>query len=471
MTIFLFLCAVAGVAWALVYGRHGSLMLGGAAFVALGYVFTNNFWNLGVVAISLNLGRIVLIVLVLLLLWRWRQGQLERRPLTGSDWIGAALLAYLTVRFLLTSDPVGEASSVSPGWRLTASFWMPAALFVVMRSAELTERSWKMLLGCLSALGIYLAVTSVAEVTGQWWAVFPRFIADPTLGTHFGRARGPALMSASLGVFLAVCFWSSWFLWSRVARGAKLLLVGAMATMVLALYFTYTRSTWLGLAGGLAIIPLLHVPRSWRPVLVVGMLLVGMVGAMTVGGRLLNLGRKDSDASASHSVYQRGSFFYVSMKMFQDHPVTGCGFGRFYDSKMPYLSDRSQQIELESIRNLDHHNAFLSVLVETGMIGLALFAGLLIAWTRAAWQLARDTTAESWVRAQGLFTLATLTAYGASAMFHDLTLSPSEQWLLCLTTGVTVGLQAAARQRTAKSTQPPSASLFSFTGWQKSQVT
>ncbi|MCG8447980.1 MAG: O-antigen ligase family protein, partial [Pirellulales bacterium] len=403
MTVLLAIFALAMLVWALVYARQGSLMLGGALFVALSYIFTNNFWKMGFGPLSLNCGRALLVGLVLLLAWRWRQGRIERRPLTGSDWLGALLIAYLTARFMFTPELVGEPSSVSPAWRLIAGFFMSAVLYTVMRSAELTQRSWKMLLGCLSVLGVYLAVTGVAEVHGQWWAVFPRFIADPTLGTHFGRARGPALMSASLGVFLAVCFWSAWFLWSRVERSGKMLLLGAMAGMVWALYFTYTRSTWLGLAGGLAVIPLLHLPRSWRPLLLVGMLLVGTVGMMTVGGNLLHLGRQDSDASPSHSVYQRASFFYVSMQMIRDNPLTGCGFGRFYDRKFPYLSDRRQQIEIESIRKLDHHNTFLSVLVETGAIGFVLFVGLLLAWTRAAWRLAHDTSAECWIRAHGLF--------------------------------------------------------------------
>ena len=32
-------------------------------------------------------------------------------------------------------------------------------------------------------------------------------------------------------------------------------------------------------------------------------------------------------------------------------------------------------------------------------------------------------------------------------MFHDLTLSPSEQWLVCLLTGATVGLHSRSRVR------------------------
>ena len=431
--------------WALVYARHGSLLVGGAAFVVVAYVFNHNFFHMSIGPVSMTLGRLLLAGLVVLFLWRWRQGTVEQHPLTGCDWLVALFAGYLTVRYAFTPAPTGIASSVPPTWRLIASFWMPTALYWIVRNAKSSERTWKAMLGCLVGLGVYLAITGLAEVSEQWWAVFPRFIADPTLGAHFGRARGPALMSASLGVFLAVCFWATWFLWARVSRGQQFVLVGAMALMAAALYVTYTRSTWLGLAGGLAVIPLLHLPRSWRPVLLAGMLLAGIAGGVAVGDRLVNMGRADSNGSAGHSVYQRASFFLVSMNMFRDAPVVGCGFGRFYDCKMPYLANRSQQIELEFIRQLDHHNTFLSLLTETGIIGFTLFTAMLIAWARAAWHLIRDSEAESWIRAQGLFTLATVIAYLSSAIFHDLTLSPSEQWLLYLTTGVTVGLHSRAR--------------------------
>lgn len=442
MTLLLPIFAVAALVWAFVYARHGSLLLGATVFVAVAYVLNHNVWHMSFGPVSLTLGRVLLAGLVCLFVWRWWNGEIASRPLTGCDWLVVLFVGYLTIRCALTPEATGEASTVSPTWRLIASFWMPAALYFVVRHAEFSERTWKAMLACLTTLGVYLALTGIAEVNDQWWAVYPRFIGDSTLGTHFGRARGPALMSASLGVFLAVCFWSAWFLWARVTRVQQFLLVGAMALMALCLYYTYTRSTWLGLAGGLAVVPFLHFPRSWRPVLATGMLLAGSVGVIIVGDKVVNMQRDDNDGSAEHSVYQRASFFHVSMNMFRDKPLLGCGFGRFYDCKMPYLADRTQQIELESIRKLDHHNSFLSLLTETGIVGLTLFVGMLASWVRAAWLLARNTSAESWMRAQGLFSLAALIAYLASAVFHDLTLSPSEQWLLYLTTGVTVGLQS-----------------------------
>jgi O-antigen ligase len=293
-------------------------------------------------------------------------------------------------------------------------------------------------------------------VKQQWWAVFPKFIANPTLGTHYGRARGPMLMSASLGVYLTVCFWAAWFLWQQVGRWWKIFLGIAMLIMCAALYYTYTRSCWLGLAGGLAVIPLLNFPRSWRPAVVAGLILGIGFGGIFVGGKVIDMGRKDSDGDAGHSVYQRASFAYVSLRMFHDAPIFGCGFGRFYDKKMPYLSDRSQRIELESIRSLDHHNTFLSILTETGIVGLTLFVALLVAWARTAWQLIAVKRSSSWVRNLGLLTLAVLIAYVVNALFHDLTLSPSEQWILCLVAGMAVGLQSTLRRQTQNAPQPVS---------------
>ncbi len=443
MAAVLIIFALAAAVWALVYAWRGSLVLGSVASLLLGYALTNHFWRLGLGPVSLTVGRVLVAGLVVLLVWRWRQGLVQRRPLAGADWLAAMFVGYVTLSYLFTSPAIGFESSISPTWRIIACFWMPAALYLVVRCAEFNERNWKIFLACFSCFGVYLATTGIAEVAGQWWAVFPRYISDTTLGPHFGRARGPALNSVSVGVFLAVCFWATWLLWSRVSRGWRIVLLGTMGLMCVGLYFTYTRSSWLALAATLAVIPLLHVPRSWRPVLLTGMAVVGLFGAVFVGGKVINLDRRDANGSATHSVYQRQSFFIVSMRMFADDPLTGCGFGRFFDQKLPYLADRSQQIELESIRDLDHHNTFLSLLTETGLIGLSLFIALLVAWGRVAWQLARDATTERWIRAQGLFALAVLIVYAANGMFHDLSLLPSEQWLLFLVAGSAVGLRSS----------------------------
>ncbi|MEM9656849.1 MAG: WecB/TagA/CpsF family glycosyltransferase [Planctomycetota bacterium] len=440
--------AVAAVAW-LAFAQRGSLLVGCAGFVAVGYVLGPELFSVDVGPVSLTADRLALVALIAAFTWQWRLGWASLRATTTADWLLFALVAYLTLRCATTPPADLPRPGAGPWWRLATAFWAPAAIYLVARNANLTERSWRAMLACLTALGAYLAFTALAEATEQWWAVFPRYISDPTLGTHFGRARGPALMSASLGVFLTICGWAAWMLWPRSSRGWQLALAALMIAMATSVYFTYTRSTWLGLAAGAVTVPLLQLRREWRVLFLSVALLASVVGVAAIGSNLTNLGRDDTDGSAEHSVYQRASFVYVSMRMFRDAPIFGCGFSRFYDKKLAYLADRSQQIELESLRPLDHHNTLLSLLTETGLVGFSLYAALLVAWAVAAWRLSRDPDCEAWVRSHGVFALAAMIAYAATALFHDMTLSPSGHWLLFLPAGVASGLTAQLRTRSA----------------------
>jgi N-acetylglucosaminyldiphosphoundecaprenol N-acetyl-beta-D-mannosaminyltransferase len=436
------LAAASILGWA-VYARNASLLTATALFVVVSYILGPPFWSARWGPLTLNVERCALGVLLATLLVQWMRGGVQWRQMVRADWALLLLLGYLTLRCLTTSEPDHLRESVGPWWRLVSSFWIPGAVYLLARSAPLHAAVWERMLLLLIALGGYLTWTAVAEVTGQWWAVFPRYIADPSIGTHFGRARGPAVMSASLGIYLTICFWASWVLWFRVRTLARLALGALMLAMCVGIFLTYTRSTWLGLAGGLAVVPLIQVDRRYRPALLVTLLVAGSLGLVAVGGKLTSLGRHDSNGSAEHSVYQRASFGYVSLQMFKDAPIFGHGFGRFYDKKLPYLSDRRQQIELESIRELDHHITPLSLLTETGLVGLLLYLGLLIAWARAALKLALHSDPGSWQQSQGLLSVGTWIAYVVSALFHDLTLSPTEHAILFLHAGMTVGLLAS----------------------------
>ncbi len=442
-----FASAILGAAaavWGVVLARRVSLIVGAALFVAVAYVLTGDLWRLSAGPVSLTLGRLGLLALSAVFLLRLSRGLVRIQRVTAVDFFVVALTGYLTIRWMLTPEPAAGGSSVAPLWRLIASFLMPATLYFIVRTEKIAFDQWRAAITVLTGLGCYLGVTAIAEITQQWWAVFPRFIADPALGTHFGRARGPALNSASLGVCLTVCIWATWTLLLQSDRKWRAPLTTAGLLMTAGVFFTYTRSTWLGLALTGTLVPAITLGRKWRPWILSTVALVGLAGVVILKTAVLDVGRTDSDGDPRHSVYQRASFAYVSLRMFQDAPLFGCGFGRFYDKKISYLADRSQQLELESIRLLDHHNTFLSVLTETGLIGFLLFAGLLASIAIASVASIRNNECANWVRAQGTFSLAALLAYATSAAFHDLTLSPSEQWLLMFAAGMTVSLQRPA---------------------------
>jgi O-antigen ligase len=455
MPIVALLAAAAGLVWGAIYGRRGSLIVGCAALVIVGYSLGHTFWHAKFGPLTLTLDRMLLVAVFGTFLVQWRTNRLDTKPLCGCDWLLFALLGVLTASALLSGTPdVAAPDGGTALWRLTMSFLVPAGLYWIARQAPLPQHEWKGWLVAMSLLGMYLAFTACAEITHQWWLVFPHYISDPTLGIHFGRARGPDLNSASLGVYLTACLLSAWILRPHVQPSLQLLLLAAVPLMLLGVFFTYTRSTWIGLVASGAIVGVLQVPRRLRwPVFT----MAGLVGAVVMAAswnNLVDLEREGTGQESHHSIDQRKSFAYVSWQMFNDNPVFGVGFGRFYDRKLPYLSDRSQEFELESLRPLHHHNTLLSLLTETGMVGLAAFVSLLVGWARAAWSLAKDPLVPAWARGQGVLMLAVMANYLSSAVFHDLTLLPQQQWLLFLFAGMTLnlrlGLQFALRPAAEK---------------------
>lgn len=431
MPIVLAIFALAALVWGVLYARHGALLLGCAMVLFVSYTFGHVFWNAQVGPLPLTLDRLLLLGVAAAFAVRWWAGRLSIRRLTASDWSLAALLLLLVASALFSGQPDFSDGMTSKWGRLVANFIIPAALFVMVRHVPLTEREVIALLAGFVVLGVYLAVTAIFETLGLWTLVFPRHIADPSLGIHFGRARGPELNSVSLGTYLTACILCAWTLLPIARRRwVQLALAATLPLMTFGVFLTYTRSTWLGLAAGAAVVAALEIPKRWRLPAITMAALAGLLLLAVSWQSIVGLEREGTAADSQHSVDQRKSFAYVSWQMFQDNPVLGVGFGRFYDRKLPYLSDRSQDFELDSIRSLHHHSTPLSVLTETGLVGFAACAILFTVWIQNAWRLARDGGAPRLSRACGVLALAIMASYLCSALFHDLTLLPSQQMLL-----------------------------------------
>jgi N-acetylglucosaminyldiphosphoundecaprenol N-acetyl-beta-D-mannosaminyltransferase len=442
MTIVAIIIALAALTWAMIYARRGSLVVGCGLLLVLSYTLGHEFWNTHIGPLPITFDRLLLVGLITTCVVRWQLGQLTLRPLTAGDYALGSLLLIVVTSAFLSGQPEFTDGMTSKWGRLLAGFIIPTALYVVFRHVDISRREWTILLAGFAILGVYLAATALCEIGGHWSLVFPRYIADPNRGIHFGRSRGPELNAVSLGMHLTACFWCTWTLLGRVQhRWQQLALLAVMPLVAIGVYFTYTRSTWLGLAASALVVGAIEIPRRWRLPTITMASVAGVLMLATSWTNIVGLQREGTTLDAEHSVDQRKSFAYVSWQMFRDKPVFGVGFGRFYDRKLAYLSDRSQNFELESIRPLHHHNTLLSILTETGIVGLAAFVALLGVWARSAWRLAQANKSPRWARAHGILMLAFLANYLCSAMFHDLTLLPSQHLLLFAFAGLTASLQ------------------------------
>ncbi|MEX0585873.1 MAG: WecB/TagA/CpsF family glycosyltransferase [Pirellulales bacterium] len=455
MPILAVIAGVAAMVWGAIYARRGSLVVGAALVLIAACVVGHEFWHTKVGPLPVTLDRLALGGLLAAAVVQWRLGRLRIKRLVICDWLLISLIGLFAASALWNGTPDLMRDEGSVSGRLLASYLLPALLYFIVREAPVTRREWIGLLACFVGLGVYLSLTAVCEIAGKWWLVFPRYIADPNLGIHFGRARGPGLNAASLGIYLTACLWCAWILLGQTSRRSwQLVLLAFLPLMALGVFSTYTRSTWIGLAASGLVVAWMQMPQRWRLPALSAASVVGVVLVAASWSSVMGLKREGTAEEAEHSVNQRESFAYVSWQMFKDHPLFGAGFGHFYEAKMPYLSDRRQEVELESIRSLDHHNTFLGVLTETGLVGLAAFCAVLVAWARQAWLLAKRVDGLAWMRAAGVLMLAILVNYLCSAMFHDLTLLPAQEMLLFLFAGLTVNLSVESARDERKGTVP-----------------
>ena len=188
------------------------------------------------------------------------------KPLAGSDWLLAALLVDARrehARWPARPDVVA-ADAISPMWRLVMSFIVPAGLYWIARaSAAHRIAQWIGSLAILSVLGVYLVAHGPCRnhrpVVARVSALHRRSDARhplrprPRAGAQLGQ---PGRLSHGVPVVRVDCFAAN------VRRELATRAAGRAAADGAGVFFTYTRSTWIGLAASGAVVGCLQLPRS-----------------------------------------------------------------------------------------------------------------------------------------------------------------------------------------------------------------
>jgi O-antigen ligase len=433
------IAAIVGAIWAAVLILRMPLLLGVLATVLVGACFGYNFFTFQIGGQHWTLDRVLLPVLIVAFIIQRQQGATDPKPWGVSEWLMAALIAWLGISLILHDYRAAFGATATPLWRFSTAYCIPVLLYAIARQSRIGERQINWMHTVLALFGIYLAIIGIFEIMRWWSLVYPKYIADPNVGLHFGRARGPMVTAVSFGLYLGTCFFCLWAIRDRLGRFRWLIIPPLALLELAALYFSYTRSCWVGTGLGLVLILALSLRGRLRFVAVAGLLLGAAILMFSKMDSLLAFKREQSAATVKESAESRLSFAYISWLMFKDSPVWGVGFGQFPTAKMPYLSERSE-LPLEPLRELVHHNTFLSLLTETGIVGLGLFLAVLFAWSRHAWLIYRDRAAPPWARQQAILFLSVMGLYVCQLMFHELSYSTIDNCLVFLLAGATTGI-------------------------------
>jgi O-antigen ligase len=185
-------------------------------------------------------------------------------------------------------------------------------------------------------------------------------------------------------------------------------LVGALGLTTAALVMTHTRGAWIGLAVGVV---LLLGCRQKRFLLVLPVVAVVIFWAApdAVRVRIRSI-VNPQDVTARERLYMWSS----GLQMIRDHPWTGVGIngvrGVYQDYKHPNAV-RDQRAHL-------HSNAF-QIAAERGLIGVACWLWMWVAWYRQAWKICRGLGhGNSRAMALVVGSLASVTGFHVAGLFE-----------------------------------------------------
>lgn len=157
------------------------------------------------------------------------------------------------------------------------------------------------------------------------------------------------------------------------------------------LLLSFSRSAWLGFAGGgffaLSIVilkPSLSIPQKWRKLgsLALIALFVGLGFVAQYRDLLLTRAGVGTEGTELRSISDRLVYNQIAWDAIQHYPMRGVGAGNYPWYAANYIHYKTDY----DLRGDNVHNIYLGILADLGLIGFALFALMLVFGCWKAWR-------------------------------------------------------------------------------------
>jgi O-antigen ligase len=283
-----------------------------------------------------------------------------QEPLRFGGLVTWPLLGLLVLALI---DVLGQPYKAET-WSVFAAKWfIPFALYVLADRIFDQYGARKFEVFALVVF-LYLSLTSIFFMAGVKQLIFPRFILDEGLGIHADRARGPFLQAVANGVALNLLGLLALDSFRR-KRLRGLLATGLLLALPLAIVATRTRAVWLSFAGSILALPFFTSSRRLRRgcVCMIAGCAVVLVAVLTFTDHQRSLTDRLEE---NGPVKFRMAVYEAGWEMFLKKPLSGWGGAAMQIELSRRITDFRQE-------QYYFHNTYLEILVQYGVIGLALY--------------------------------------------------------------------------------------------------
>ena len=300
----------------------------------------------------------------------------RRLKIEPVHWLMLAAVTYVVISAIL-AESLFERSAF---FRLLEAFGiLPFLAFLLAPLVFRTPRERDILLRTLILLGLYLGVTTIAERLKIQALVFPKFILDPSVGIHLGRGRGPFVEAVTNGYAQYVCAVAAAIGYMRWRYRSPLFAwfcVGVAGLDLAGAFLSQQRSVWLGVGVATVVAATtIGEARKHAPAILTML-------AIVVGGSLLLIpgfaAQVQERGNNQRTVWDRQNLARASVNMVEEKPLFGFGWNQFRNESPDYFEQADDYPLTENISATAVHNVALNYAAELGLVGVLLWAGVLI---------------------------------------------------------------------------------------------
>jgi O-antigen ligase len=284
----------------------------------------------------------------------------------GLEWILLGAVALYAVQALYSTDHAKAAENI-------AFFYLPfGLLFLLLRDVHWTRELALASLGVAVVLAIAFAGVGFVEYYRKALFLNPKVVAANQYDNYF-RVNSLFFDPNIYGRFLALVMIAvtTVVLWSRRRRDV-LAGAGVLAWLLAGLVTSFSQSSIAALLLGLAVL----AAYRWdvRATVYVAAALVAIAAVIVVTAPpSLHFGLKGSGGSTSNATSGRTKLISGGLELFADRPLEGYGSGSFETEYKRHSNATAENATSAS------HTIPITVAAEQGIVGLAVYAALLLA--------------------------------------------------------------------------------------------